>query len=136
MKWLLDFLLWLLAAFQRGKEVHAVEITDVEYIKHKEAHVEEYKIVWTPSQDTFIDKLEPYLSQDNGATYAKLPDVAPSATSLLVQVTTDAKCAIYIRVVGDNGATKDSAPVSWTAANLQVPAPVTGVKVEWVRHVA
>lgn len=98
--------------------------------------MERYKLTWIPSQSTFIDKLVPCVSQDDGATFVQLADLPPSTTELLIDVATGAKCGAYIKAVGDNGKAADSDIIAWTAVNEEVPLPVTGLAKTWVSHSA
>lgn len=130
---------WLLYIFWRKKYeelkfVWPVTNLEVEFIDTHLTNMENYRVKWTLSQSTFLDKLEAYLGL-NGATPTKWTELAPSTDNVVVSVQTGGTCIVFIRAVGDNGKWADSLPIEWTARNEEVPKPVTGLTIEWVQHV-
>jgi hypothetical protein len=99
-------------------------------------NMERYKLTWTPSPDTFVEKQQ-VLAGENGATPAQEGDDLPSsASSTDVVFTTDAQVVLFIRTIGDNESQADSAQLTFKAGNLEVVRAATGLAVEWKEHLA
>lgn len=134
-KWAYAWLLYLFwrKKYEELKFVWPVTNLEVEFINTFPNSMENYRVKWTLSQSTFLDKLEAYLGVD-GAAPAKVAELAPSTDQVVVSVPTGGTCALFVRAIGDNGKWADSLPIEWPARNEEVPQPVTGLTIEWVNH--
>lgn len=96
-------------------------------------NVDEYRFDWTASPSTFVEKLLFKYKVDGGAEVA-LPELPPSAISVVVPFTTGASVEAWVTAVGDNGTSADNEHLFFAASNEEPVAPVGPMSATWVRH--
>jgi len=126
----LAYYLW-----KKNRKVAPITNLKATYLRKKE-NMEQYRISWTLSTTTFVDKQQLFVGL-NGATPAQFgADMSSSQSEIDIDLPTDSEVVLFVRTIGDNGKQADSGSTTFTATNEEPVQPAGTPTAFWLKHTA
>jgi hypothetical protein len=128
-----SIILVALILWNKFKQVTHATNLKITYIG-KVNNMETYLATWLPSTSTFVEKQQLWAGINGGTAAQILSDLSSSADSATVTFPTGVTVDLFVKTIGDNATTADSAICHFIAANLQAVHPASGLSVAWLSH--
>lgn len=96
--------------------------------------METYRLSWIPSDSTFVQNQQVWASVNAAAAVKLGVDLSSNVAFIDWDFPTDANVDWFVRTIGDNDTTADSAHDVFMAANEETVQPAYDLAHMWVAH--
>jgi hypothetical protein len=137
--WILISIIILLALaylwYRNNRKVASVTNLKATYLR-KKGNMEQYRISWTLSPSTFVEKQQLFVGLDGASPSQFGADMSSSQSEIDIDLPTDSEVVLFVRTIGDNGKQADSGSTTFTATNEEPVQPAGTPTAFWLKHTA